>query len=129
MAKQESKKQETKEIKKKFKILAAGDFHGDSKITKELAERAEKEKVDLVILTGDITGPIETKNLLKPFVEKKQKVIFVPGNWDSSETVDFLSKLYGIKNVNENYVVYDNVGIFGIGSPDWQMNLNEKKNL
>ena len=112
---------------KPFKILAAGDFHGDSKVTKGLAERAYKEKVNLVILTGDITSPIETENLIKPFKERGQRVVFVPGNWDSSETVNFLSKLYGIKNIEDNYVVYDDVGIFGIGSPDWQMNLNEKK--
>lgn len=112
---------------KKFKILAAGDFHGDSSATKKLAETAAREKVDLVILTGDITSPMETKNLLKPFVDKKQRVVFVPGNWDSTETVNFLSQLYGIKNVGEHYVKYDNVGIFGVGSPDWQMELDDKK--
>lgn len=112
---------------KKFKILAAGDFHGDSSATKRLAEKAEKEKVDLVILTGDITGPIETENLIKPFIDRGTKVIFVSGNWDSSETSDFLSKLYGVKNVGEHYVKYGNVGIFGIGSPDWKLSLNEKK--
>jgi uncharacterized protein len=112
---------------KKFKILAAGDFHGDASITKRLADRAHKEKVDLVILTGDITSPIETKNLLKPFIDKGEKVIFVPGNWDSTEVVDFLSHLYGIKNVGNHYVKYDDVGIFGIGSPDWQMELDDKK--
>ncbi|MBT4135556.1 hypothetical protein HOD75_03255 [archaeon] len=113
--------------KKKFKILAAGDFHGDSDIAKKLAKKAEKEKVDLVVLVGDITGPIETENLLKPFTDKKQKLVFVPGNWDSSETAEFLSKLYGVKNLENNYVKYHDVGIFGIGSPDWQLNLNEKK--
>lgn len=112
---------------KKFKILAAGDFHGDSSAAKKLAEKAEKEKVDLVILTGDIIGPIETENLIKPFIDRGTKVIFVSGNWDSSETSDFLSKLYGVKNVGEHYVKYGNVGIFGIGSPDWKLNLNEKK--
>lgn len=116
-----------KDNKKKFKILAAGDFHGDPNVTKKLAEKAYKEKVDLVILTGDITSPIETKNLLKPFIERGEKVVFVPGNWDSSETINFLSHLYGIKNVGEHYVKYDDVGIFGIGSPDWQMELNETK--
>jgi len=113
--------------KKKFKILAAGDFHGDSDIAKKLAKKAEKEKVDLVVLVGDITGHIETENLLKPFTDKKQKLVFVPGNWDSSETAEFLSKLYGVKNLEKNYVKYQDVGIFGIGSPDWQLNLNEKK--
>lgn len=112
---------------KKFRILAAGDFHGDSAITKKLAEKAEKEKVDLVILTGDITGPIESENLLKPFIEKNKKVVFVPGNWDSSETIDFLSELYGIDNIGEHSVKYNNIGIFGVGSPNWQLSLNEKK--
>lgn len=114
-------------MRKKTKILAAGDFHGSSSIAKKLAEKAEKEKVDLVILAGDITGPIKTNNLLKPFIDKKQKVIFVPGNWDSSEVTEFLSKLYGAKNVGEHYVKYGELGIFGIGSPDWQLKLNEKK--
>ncbi len=119
-------KQNSKE-NKKFKILAAGDFHGDSSVTKKLAEKAHREKVDLVILTGDITSPIETKNFLKPFVERGEKVVFVPGNWDSSETINFLSHLYGIKNVGEKYARYDDVGIFGIGSPDWRLELDEKK--
>lgn len=125
--KQTKKPEKEQKDKKKFKILAAGDFHGDSKITKQLAERAQREKVDLVVLTGDITSPIETKNLLKPFIDKGERVVFVPGNWDSTETINFLSQLYGIKNLGERYVKYDNVGIFGIGSPDWQMELDDKK--
>jgi Icc-related predicted phosphoesterase len=120
-------KQKSEEKKKKFKILAAGDFHGDSSVTKKLAEKAEKEGVDLVILTGDITGLVETDNLLKPFVDRKKKVVLVPGNWDSSEAIDFLSKLYGVENVGEHYVKYHDIGIFGVGSPDWQLTLNDKK--
>jgi hypothetical protein len=120
-------KSNKKQKNKKFKILAAGDFHGDSSVSKRLAEKAEKENVDLVILTGDITGLIETDNLLKPFIDKGEKVLFVPGNWDSTETINFLSKLYGIKNLGENYVKYGNVGILGVGSADWQLNLDEKK--
>ena len=112
---------------KKLKILAAGDFHGDSNTAKKLAEKAEKEKVDLVVLTGDITGMIESDNLLKPFIDKGEKVVFVPGNWDTTETTNFLSKLYGIKNIGENYVKYKNVGILGVGSADWQLELNEKE--
>src|SRR4030042_1171752 len=118
---------EKKQKTKKFKILAAGDFHGDSSISKRLAEKAEKEKVDLVVLTGDITGIFETENLLKPFIDKGEKVVFVPGNWDSTETINFLSKLYGIKNIGENYIKYKDIGILGVGSADWQLNLNEKK--
>jgi len=116
-----------KSRQKKFKILAASDFHGDSNATKRLAEIAFKKNVDLVVLAGDLTGLTETEDILKPFLKKGKKVVFVPGNWESSETAEFLSKLYGIKNIGEHYVKYGNVGIFGIGSPDWQMELDEDK--
>lgn len=116
-----------KSKQKKFKILAAGDFHGDSSTAKKLAEKAKKENVDLILLTGDITGMIDSENLLKPFIKKGKKVVFVPGNWETSETADFLSHLYGVKNVGEHYVKYKDIGIFGIGSPNWGLSLNEKK--
>jgi len=109
-------KKESQESSKKLRILAAGDLHGDAKLAKQLAEKAEKEKVDLVILTGDIVGLIETKNIIKPFTDKNEKVVFVPGNWDSPETASFLAKLYGIRNLDSYYVKYKNVGIFGAGN-------------
>jgi len=118
---------ETKKSGKKFKILAASDMHGDSDATKRLAEKAVKENVDLVVLAGDITGLVETDNILKPFLDKGKKVVFVPGNWESSSTADVLTKLYGVKNVGKHYVKYGDVGVFGIGSPDRQLDLNEKK--
>jgi len=111
--KQTSRKKPKQE--KKLKILAAGDLHGDSKLAEKLARRAKEEKVDLVILNGDITGWVETKNLIKPFTDRKEKVVFVPGNWDSQDTASFLSKTYGIKNVDNYYVKYKDVGVFGIG--------------
>ena len=112
---------------KKFKILAASDVHGDSRATKRLANKAEKENVDLVVLAGDLTGFVEGNEILKPFVDKGQKVVFVPGNWDSSAVMDYMAKMYGVKNVGEHYVKYEGVGLFGIGSPDGQLSLNEDK--
>lgn len=112
-----SKDKESQESSKKLKILAAGDLHGDAKLAEELAKKAQKEKVNFVILTGDITGLIETKNLIKPFTDRKEKVFFVPGNWDSAETASFLTKVYGIKNLDNYYVRYKNIGIFGAGNP------------
>ncbi len=112
--------------KKKLKILAAGDIHGDTKLAENLAKKAEREKVDLVILTGDIMGLIETKNLIKPFTDRKEKVVFVPGNWDSEDTAEVLSKLYGIKNLDNYYIKHNNIGIFGLGNPG-MLSLNEKE--
>ena len=102
-----------------MKILAAGDIHGDASLTKKLADKAKKEKVDLVILAGDLTSPIETKNLLKPFQENKQKVLLIPGNHDSFATIDFLAELYGMKNIHGYSIILkdkiNDVGIFGAG--------------
>jgi hypothetical protein len=123
----EQKKHLEKKSGKKFKILAASDVEGDSSATKKLANKAKKENVDLVVLAGDLTGWAESDEIMKPFVDNDQKVVFVPGNHDSSEMARFLTELYGVKNVGNHYVRYDDVGVFGIGSPDGQLSLNEKK--
>lgn len=103
---------------KKFKILAASDIHGDSKLIKKLAEKAEKEKVDLVVLCGDIVGWVETKNIIKPFKEKNKRILIIPGNHESFATTDFLANLYGLKNIHGYSVKYDNIGFFGAGGAD-----------
>ena len=100
---------------KKLKILAASDLHGDSKQVKTLAEKAEKENVDLVILCGDITGWTETKNIIKPFKDKDKKVLLIPGNWDSFATTDFLANIYGVRNIHGYSAIYQNIGFFGAG--------------
>ena len=81
-----------------------------------MAERAEKEKVDLVILCGDLTlFDSSTDNIMKPFVQKHQKVLLVPGNHESVATADFLAEFYGQKNIHGYSVKYKDVGIFGAG--------------
>lgn len=103
---------------KKFRILAASDLHGESKAAKKLAEKAKKAKVDLVVLCGDITGWRETKNFIKPFKDKNQKVIIVPGNWDSFATADFLAESYNIRNIHGYSVKYGDIGFFGAGGAE-----------
>lgn len=105
-------------MSKKLKILAAADLHGDSKLAKKLAEKSEKEKVDLVVLCGDITGFVETKNIIKPFKDKNKRVLILPGNWDSFATTDFLAQFYGVKNIHGYSAVYENVGFFGAGGAE-----------
>ncbi|MBU0957517.1 MAG: metallophosphoesterase [Nanoarchaeota archaeon] len=111
------KKTKSDKPKKKLRILAAGDIHGDSRLSKLLAEKAERENVDLVILTGDITSLIETKNIIKPFKDKHKKVLMIPGNWEDITTVDVLAELYGsnTKNIHGYSVREGDVGIFGAG--------------
>jgi Icc-related predicted phosphoesterase len=111
-----------------MRILASGDLHGDQGLAKKLAERAEKEKVDLVILCGDITHfDRSTQNMIGPFVQRKQKVLLVPGNHDSLATADFLAEFYGVKNIHGYSVKYGDVGIFGAGGANIGVaQINEK---
>lgn len=84
-----------------MRILSAGDLHGDSGLAKKLADKATKEKVDLVILCGDLTeGDEKTDNLIGPFLKQGKRVVLVPGNHESVATADFLSKIYGVKNLH-----------------------------
>ena len=116
-------------MKRKLKILAASDIHGDSKLTKKLALRAEKEGVDLVVLCGDITGISESKNLIKPFKDKGQKVLIIPGNWDSFATLDFMANFYGVRNIHGYSASYENVGFFGAGGAEMGPNPISEREL
>lgn len=113
---------------KKLKILAAGDIHGDSSLANKLAEKAEKEHVDLVILCGDLTFfDKSASNLIGPFVKKHKKVLLVPGNHESIATADFLAEVYGIKNIHGYSVKYKDVGIFGCSGANIGLNMLDEK--
>lgn len=105
---------------KKTKILAIGDIHGDTGLVKKLAEKARKEKVDLVILAGDLTFvEMSVKNLIGPFIKAKKEVLIIPGNHESLETIHMLSQLYpNTKNLHGYSIKKGDVGIFGAGGGD-----------
>lgn len=106
-----------KKSSKKFKILAAGDIHGDARRTKKLAEKAKKEDVDLVLLTGDLTFlETSTKNIIGPFAKVGKKVLIIPGNHETVATADFLTEIYpDTKNIHGYFVKAGEIGIFGAG--------------
>ncbi len=100
-----------------MKILAAGDIHGDTRLANELAEKAEKEKVDLVVLCGDLTyNDTETKGIIGPFIKKNQRVVLIPGNHETIATADFLAEMYGATNLHGYSIKVNDVGLFGCGS-------------
>ena len=112
-------------MKKKLRILAAADLHGNVGIARKLSEKARKGKVDLVVLAGDIYGYTQgEKNILEPFNKAKQKVVFVPGNLDTREEHEILKK--DAKSIHNYYVTYGDVGIVGIGDADWKMELDKE---
>ena len=103
---------------KKLRILAAADLHGSLDIAKKLSVKAKKNKVDLVVLAGDIYGYSEgDKGILAPFRKAGQKVVFVPGNCDFDEEVGMLRKEG--KSIHNYYVTYGGVGFVGIGNHYW----------
>lgn len=113
-----------------LKILAAADFQGNSAVAESLAEKAEKEKVDLVILAGDLHGGQKSSpGIIAPFKKRNQKVIFVPGNWDTTAESNILKDMYQINNIDGAYTHYSGVDIIGVGSPDFRLDIDDKKTL
>ena len=101
----------------KIKILAASDIHGDSSLAKKLALKAEKEKVDLVILCGDLTIQDNLmQGIISPFTKKNKKVILIPGNHETLATADFLAELYDATNLHGYSIKFKDVGLFGCGA-------------
>jgi uncharacterized protein len=102
--------------KTKLRILAAGDIHGDRTHAKKLADQAEKENIDLVVLCGDLTyAEQSTDGIIGPFVQKNKKVILIPGNHETVATADFLAELYGATNLHGYSIKCKDVGFFGCG--------------
>lgn len=104
-------------MKKKIKIMAVGDLHGDTGLVKKLAKKAKDEKVDLIIIPGDITWLDQsTKNLIGPFVGASKKVLIMPGNHETMATIDFLTQTYPHTiNIHGVGIKENDVGIFGAG--------------
>ena len=106
--------------KTSLRILAASDLHDSKSAVEKLAKKALEEKVDLVILAGDIHSYHEgTKNFLTPLIKTKKKILFIPGNCDTRIEHEQLRK--EAKSIHGYYVTYGGVGIAGIGSPDWTL--------
>ncbi|MFH1607774.1 MAG: metallophosphoesterase [archaeon] len=119
-----------KQSKKKTKILAVGDIHGDTGLVKKLVERAKKEDVDLVIIAGDLTLVESSyKNLIGPFTRIKKPVLLIHGNHESIATVDFLAEMYSnTKNLHGYSFKKDDLGIFGAGGADFGITqISDKK--
>ena len=127
MAKPYKKPAKKKEKQAKLRILAAGDFHGSVGLAQKASDKAKRERVDLVVLAGDIHGAIEGVDVLAPFRKAKQKVVFVPGNWDTTKEAAMLWGVHGMKNLDGYYVNYKGVDIVGLGNPDFELTLNEEK--
>ena len=102
---------------KKTRILAIGDIHGDTGLVKKLAKKAKEENVDLVIMPGDLTWFEQSaENLIGPFTKINKKVLILPGNHETMETINFLTEMYpNAKNIHATGIKEKDIGIFGAG--------------
>lgn len=108
-----------------MKILAAGDFHDNKGAVERLAKKALEEKVDLIILTGDIHSYTPGDgSIMGPLKKLNKKILFVPGNCENTEEYERLKD--SAKSINGYYVTYEGVGIAGIGSPNWTLSHDDE---
>ena len=83
--------------------------------------------MDLVLLLGDINGAVKSKNLIAPFKKLNKPVLFVPGNWDTTFETSMIESVYNARNLDGIYAKYDDVAFIGLGNPNFQLSIDEKK--
>lgn len=101
-----------------MKLLALSDVHGDAHWMRKMAQKAAEEKVDLVLLCGDLTMEDDLESvegLVGPFKEKNLEVAILPGNHEGLATTQFLVERYKIKNLHGYALKFGDIGIFGCG--------------
>ena len=111
-----------------MKILAISDVHGDAAFMREMAEKGEKEKVDLVIIAGDILELDGwTEGMIKPFKKKGLEVAIIPGNHEGMAEINSIVEHYKVKNLHGYSLKFGDVGIFGCGYADIMRTLPEEE--
>lgn len=97
-----------------MKILALGDLHGNYR---KVLDYLKENKVDLVILTGDIThfGPAELgEEILNEISQFDIPVLVVPGNCDPVNIHGRIDNSKAV-NIHGRSVIIKDVGICGFG--------------
>jgi uncharacterized protein len=100
-----------------MKILAVSDLHGDGTLARKIAKKGKREKVDLIVLAGDLTWFDEdSKNIIKPFADLGKEILILPGNHETNETLDKLKGIYpNLINLDQKPFKKENIGFFGAG--------------
>jgi Icc-related predicted phosphoesterase len=102
-----------------MKILALSDIHGDRDFVRKMAEKGAEEKVDLVLIAGDLVGfDNSMEGLIGPFKEKGLEVAIIPGNHEGLAEIGFLVEKYAVKNLHGYVLKKGDIGIFGCGYGD-----------
>jgi uncharacterized protein len=102
-----------------MKILAVSDVHGDKFFMQRMAQKGIQEKVDLVIIAGDLVNFGEMpEGLIGPFKKAGLEVAIIPGNHEGMADINFLVEKYNVKNLHGYSMKFGDIGIFGCGYGD-----------
>ena len=112
-----------------MKILAISDVHNDRHFMQKMAQKGADEKVDLVILAGDIFDEDQFKEgMIGPFKKMGLEVAVVPGNHEGMAEINAMVDAYQVKNLHGYSLKFGDVGIFGCGYGDVGLHtLNEEQ--
>jgi len=97
-----------------MKILVMGDIHGQCP---NISNYLQKNQVDLIILTGDIThfGPEKVgEDILKEICLFNTLTLAIPGNCDQTYIYDEIENSNAI-NIHNKSLIIKNMGICGFG--------------
>lgn len=99
------------------RIMAIADIHGDTNLVKKLAKKAKDEKVDIIIIPGDLTWIEELpRGIIEPFTKLNKDILIIPGNHETQNTIELLKAQYpNIKNIHGKGIKEKDIGIFGAG--------------
>ena len=102
----------------KLKILGLTDLHTGGIIPLEdIRKVVEDEKIDLIILAGDLTtfGSSDlVKKVLEEFALLERTIFYIPGNMDSVNSGSF--EFSRVKPLHARVVYYQGINFLGLGA-------------
>lgn len=102
-----------------MKILALSDIHSDRGFMRKMAQKGKDEKVDLVIIAGDLFNFDQHKpGLIAPFKKAGLEVAIIPGNHEGIAEVKAMCETYELIDLHGKAIRRGDVGIFGCGYGD-----------
>ncbi len=111
------------DVKNDVKIVQWSDVHlgtiKNGPFLKELVEKTNKEKPDVLVITGDLfdgTAPL-TKGMLAPINDIKVPILFVIGNHETYEGLDQITKIIKdthIKMLRNEMIEVDGIQFVGV---------------
>ena len=107
-----------------MRVLILSDFHGHHEAFTKAASEANRLKVELIALCGDITnfGHVkQARSLITPLTNLNLPILYVPGNCDLSSF--FEEKIDKAKNIHAKCKTIKDCSFIGVGgSPSCHLN-------